>query len=154
MRVFFVTVFKFEIFQLLSSIRGFLVFVFVFVSFRFFVFFCFVLFCFVFCCFFCFFFVFLFFCFLFLIVFTFYLIKAHSLPVVLSIYVLLHFFVTVWILFVLLSLNAHVPSQIVLLLALFLVFSFSSFGAMFDNKVNIFFCYYFSIYLFLFFYIY
>lgn len=60
--------------------------------------------------------------------------NCHSLPFVLSVYVLLHFFVTVWILFVLLSLNAHVPSQIVFLLALFLVFSFSSFGAMFDNK--------------------
>lgn len=60
--------------------------------------------------------------------------KGPSLPMVLSIYVLLHFFVTVWILFVLISLNVYVPSQIVFLLALFVVFSFSSFGAMFDNK--------------------
>eukprot|EP00026_Physarum_polycephalum_P006339 Phypoly_transcript_06381.p1 GENE.Phypoly_transcript_06381~~Phypoly_transcript_06381.p1 ORF type:complete len:508 (+),score=90.42 Phypoly_transcript_06381:219-1742(+) len=58
----------------------------------------------------------------------------RPLPVVLSLYVLVHFFVTVWILFVLLTLHALVPSKIVLLLALFLVFSFSSFGAMFDNK--------------------
>jgi len=60
--------------------------------------------------------------------------KGPSLPVVLSLYVLFHFVVTVWILFVLLSLNVHVPSQIVLLLGSFIVFSFSSFGAMFDNK--------------------
>lgn len=60
--------------------------------------------------------------------------KGPSLPVVLSIYVLLHFTVTVWILFVLLSLNVHVPFTIILLLAVFLVASFTAFGAMFDNK--------------------
>jgi len=61
--------------------------------------------------------------------------KGPSLPFVLSVYVLIHFIVVITMLFVLLSLHNQLTTVLVALLAIFCVFSFTSFGAMFDNKI-------------------
>jgi len=61
--------------------------------------------------------------------------KGPSLPAVLSVYVLLHFTVVMAMLFVLLSLHSQLTTVLVVLLAVFCVFSFTSFGALFDNKI-------------------